>query len=54
MVKKNSKKKEGILKKEISRRDLIKTTALGAAGLSLSSWVPVPLLMERNRRLRSE
>jgi len=42
MVEKNSKKKEGIVKKEISRRDFIKTTALGAAGFGLSSWVPVP------------
>ena len=43
MVEKKSKKKvEGILKKEISRRDFIKTTALGAAGFSLSSWAPVP------------
>jgi hypothetical protein len=43
MVEKKSKKKaEGVLKKEISRRDFIKTTALGAAGLSLSSWAPVP------------
>src|SRR4030043_798810 len=40
--KKSKKKVEGMLKKEISRRDFIKTTALGAAGLSLSSWVPVP------------
>jgi branched-chain amino acid transport system substrate-binding protein len=40
--KKSKKKVEGILKKEISRRDFIKTTALGAAGLSLSSWAPVP------------
>jgi branched-chain amino acid transport system substrate-binding protein len=43
MIEKKSKKKvEGVLKKEISRRDFIKTTALGAAGLSLSSWAPVP------------
>ena len=43
MVEKKSKKKaEGIMKKEISRRDFIKTTALGAAGFGLSSWVPVP------------
>jgi len=41
-IKKSKKKVEGILKKEISRRDFIKTTALGAAGLSLSSWAPVP------------
>jgi len=42
MVEKKPKKKEGILRKEISRRDFIKTTALGAAGLTLSSWAPVP------------
>ncbi len=40
--KKSKKKVEGCMKKEISRRDFIKTTALGAAGLSLSSWAPVP------------
>jgi len=42
MEKKSKKKAEVVLKKEISRRDFIKTTALGAAGLSLSSWAPVP------------
>jgi len=41
-TKKSKKKVKGVLKKEISRRDFIKTTALGAAGLSLSSWAPVP------------
>ena len=41
-TKKLKQKVEGILKKEISRRDFIKTTALGAAGLSLSCWGPVP------------
>jgi branched-chain amino acid transport system substrate-binding protein len=41
-IKKSKKKAEGILKKEISRRDFIKTTALGAAGFGLSSWAPVP------------
>ena len=42
MEKKSKKKVEGILKKEISRRDFIKTTALGTAGLGLSSWLTVP------------
>src|SRR5512135_586923 len=42
MVVQRPKKKGGILKKEISRRDFIKTTTLGAAGLSLGSWAPVP------------
>ena len=41
-MEKKSKKKVGILKKEISRRDFIKTTALGTAGLGLSSWLTVP------------
>lgn len=40
--KKSKKKATKVLTKEISRRDFIKTTALGAAGLSLSSWAPVP------------
>jgi branched-chain amino acid transport system substrate-binding protein len=41
-TKKLKQKDKGILKKEISRRDFITTTALGAAGLSLSSWASVP------------
>jgi len=41
-TKKLKQKDKGILKKEISRRDFIRTTALGAAGLSLSSWASVP------------
>jgi len=41
-MEKKSKKKEGILKKEISRRDFIKTTALGAVGLTLGSGHFVP------------
>ena len=35
-------KDKGMLKKQISRRDFIKTTAVGAAGLGLSSWLTVP------------
>jgi len=42
MVEKKPKKKEGILRKEISRRDFIKTTAMGAAGLGIGSWLTVP------------
>lgn len=41
-TKKSKRKENGMLKKEISRRDFIKTTAMGAAGLGLSSWLTVP------------
>lgn len=41
-TKKSKKKNKGILGKEVSRRDFIKTTALGAAGLGVSSWLTVP------------
>jgi branched-chain amino acid transport system substrate-binding protein len=41
-TKKSKRKEKGMLKKEISRRDFIKTTAMGAAGLGLSSWLTVP------------
>jgi branched-chain amino acid transport system substrate-binding protein len=40
--KKVSKKSQGVLTREVSRRDFLKTSALGAAGLTLSSWAPVP------------
>ena len=39
MTEKKSKKR---IEKKISRRDFLKTTALGAAGFGLSSWAPVP------------
>lgn len=41
-TKRTKPKEKGLLKKEFSRRDFIKTTALGAAGLGLSSWLTVP------------
>lgn len=41
-TKKTKKKNKGILNKEVSRRDFIKTTALGVAGAGLSSWLTVP------------
>ncbi len=41
-TKKTKKKVRGVLNREVSRRDFIKTTALGAAGLGVSSWLTVP------------
>jgi len=41
-TKKLKKKNKAILNKEVSRRDFIKTTGLGVAGLGLSSWLTVP------------
>ena len=41
-AKKTEHQDKGILNKEFSRRDFLKTTALGAAGLSLSSWAFTP------------
>ncbi|MGC1403455.1 MAG: ABC transporter substrate-binding protein [Thermodesulfobacteriota bacterium] len=41
-AKKTENQDKGILNKEFSRRDFLKTTALGAAGLSLSSWAFTP------------
>jgi branched-chain amino acid transport system substrate-binding protein len=41
-IKKTVQQENGILNKEISRRNFLKTSALGAAGLSLSSWAFTP------------
>ena len=41
-AKKTEHQDKGILNKGFSRRDFLKTTALGAAGLSLSSWAFTP------------
>ena len=41
-AKKTEHQDKGILNKEFSRRDFLKTTALGAAGLGLSSWAFTP------------
>lgn len=41
-TKKTEHQDKGILNKELSRRNFLKTTALGAAGLSLSSWAFTP------------
>jgi branched-chain amino acid transport system substrate-binding protein len=41
-AKKLDQKEKGLVDQEISRRNFLKATALGAAGLSLSSWVFTP------------
>jgi branched-chain amino acid transport system substrate-binding protein len=41
-IKREPKKAQGLLTKKVSRRDFLKTTGVGAAGLTLSSWIPVP------------